>query len=56
MDEKKLKALSEIQRALGMLQGMSYTSDTQVAECILDAVSIIDEALKEVLPDGEEDR
>lgn len=53
MDEKKLKALSEIQRALGMLQGMSYTTDTQVAECVLDAVAIIDEALEEVLPGGE---
>lgn len=48
MDEKKLKALGEIQRALGMLEGLSYTTDAQVAECIIDAVAIIDEALKEV--------
>jgi hypothetical protein len=48
MNEKKLKALGEIQRALGMLQGLSYTTDTQVAECILDAVAIIDEALEEL--------
>ena len=52
MDEKKMKALGEIQRALGMLEGLSYTTDTQVAECIIDAVAIIDDALKEVGLDG----
>ena len=52
MDEKKLKALGEIQRALGRLEGLSYTTDAQVAECIIDAVAIIDEALKEVGLDG----
>lgn len=53
MDEKKMKALSEIQRALGMLEGLSYAVDAAIAEGIVDAVAIIDEALKEVLPDGE---
>ena len=53
MDEKKMKALSEIQRALGMLEGFSYAVDVKIAEGIVDAVAIIDEALKEVLPDGE---
>lgn len=53
MDEKKMKSLSEIQRALGMLEGFSYAVDTAIAEGIVDAVAIIDEALKEVLPDGE---
>ena len=48
MNEKKLKALGDIQRALGRMEGLSYTTDTQVAECIIDAVAIIDEALKEV--------
>ena len=56
MDEKKLKALGEIQRALGMLKGMVYTTDIQVAKRIVDAVTIIDEALEEVLQDGEEER
>ena len=41
MDEKKLKALSEIQRALGMLEGLSYTTDTQVADGIVDAVEVV---------------
>lgn len=48
MNEKKLKALGDIQRALGRMEGLSYTTDTQVAECIIDAVAIIDDALKEV--------
>lgn len=52
MEEKKLKALSEIQRALGMLEGLSYTRDAQEAECIIDAVAIIDEVLKEAGLDG----
>lgn len=53
MEEKKMKALSEIQRALGMLEGFSYAVDTAISEGIVDAVAIIDEALKEVMPDGE---
>ena len=52
MDEKKLSALGEIQRALGRLEGLSYTMDTRVEECILDAVAIIDDALREVGLDG----
>lgn len=48
-----MKALSEIQRALGMLEGFSYAVDTAISEGIVDAVAIIDEALKEVMPDGE---
>lgn len=51
MDEKKMKALSEIQRALGMLEGFSYAVDAAIDEGIVDAVAIIDEALKEVLGD-----
>ena len=52
MDEKKLKALGEIQRALGMLEGLSYAVDKSIAAGIVDAVAIIDEALKEVGLDG----
>lgn len=52
MDEKKLKALGDIQRALGRLEGLSYTTDTRMEECILDAVAIIDDALREVGLDG----
>lgn len=48
MEEKKLKALSEIQRALGMLEGFSYAVDAAIAEGIVDAVAIIVGALEEV--------
>ena len=47
MDEKKLSALGEIQRALGMLEGFSYAVDKSIAAGIVDAVAIIDGALKE---------
>lgn len=52
MDEKKLSALGEIQRALGMLEGFSYAVDNSIAAGITDAVAIIDESLKEVGLDG----
>lgn len=49
MDEKKLKYLGEIQRALGMIQGVSYMLSGDQASAVVDAIDIIDEALKEVL-------
>ena len=52
MSEKKMNAMSEIQRALGMLEGFSYAVDKSIAAGIVDAVAIIDEALKEVGLDG----
>lgn len=52
MDKKKLSALGEIQRALGMLEGFSYAVDKSIAAGIVDAVAIIDDALKEVGLDG----
>lgn len=52
MDEKKLSALGEIQRALGMLEGFSYAADKSIAAGIVDAVAIIDDALREVGLDG----
>lgn len=52
MDEKKLSALGEIQRALGMLEGLSCAVDKSIAAGIVDAVAIIDDALKEALGDG----
>ena len=52
MDEKKLKALGDIQRALGRMEGFSYAVAPELSECFLDAVAIIDDALKEVLEDG----
>lgn len=51
MSENKLKALSEINRALGLLEGVSYCAEQRVAECIMDAVETIDTNLKVVLED-----
>lgn len=52
MDDKQRKALSEIQRALGILEGVSYSVSMRASTGILDAVQIIDTSLKEVFGDG----
>ena len=52
MSENKLKALSEINQALGLLEGVSYCAEQKVAEGIMDAVEIIDTNLKVVFEDG----
>lgn len=51
-NEKQRKALSEIQRALGILEGVSYSVSMRASTGILDAVQIIDTSLKEVFGDG----
>lgn len=51
MDDKQRKALSEIQRALGILEGVSYSVSMRASAGIIDAVQIIDTSLKEVLGD-----
>ena len=48
MDDKQRKALSEIQRALGILEGVSYSVSMRASTGILDAVQIIDTNLNEV--------
>lgn len=52
MDEKQRKALSEIERALGILDGISYSVSIRAASGIEDAINMIEEALKEVFGDG----
>ena len=51
-DQKKIKAMETINRALGWLEGISYGVETAVATGIIDAVETIDAALKEALGDG----
>lgn len=51
MDDKQRKAMSEIQRALGILEGVSYSVSMRASTGILDAVQIIDTSLKEVFGD-----
>lgn len=51
-DEKKLKARSKIERALGKIEGISNGVDDGIAEVLIDAVEEIDCALKVVFEDG----
>lgn len=51
-DEKKLKAMETINRALGWLEGVSYGLESSAANCIMDAVEAIENALKEVFENG----
>ena len=49
MDDKQRRALSEIQRALGILEGVSYSVNLMASTGILNAINIIKKNLKEVL-------
>ena len=51
-DEKKLKARSKIERALGMIEGVSIAMEDEKQEVLTDAVEMIDCALKVVFEDG----
>ena len=51
-EEKRLSLLSTINRALGMIEGVSYGLTDAQGSAICDAVQMIDEAVKEVLGDG----
>lgn len=53
-DMKVINAISQINRALGMIEGVSYLLSGDQASAIVDAVSMIDEALKEVFDDGKD--
>lgn len=52
MDEKKLKARSKIERALGKIEGATTALDGDVFEILTEAVEEIDFALREVFGDG----
>ena len=43
-----LQALSTIERALGMIEGISYGVDEPIATGLIDAVGLIDNAVKEI--------
>lgn len=40
--------ISDITRALGMIEGASYGSESPVSDCLVDAVQIIDGAMEEL--------
>lgn len=49
MDKNEIATIvSDINRALGMIEGASYGVDSPVSQCLVDAVQIIDGALEEL--------
>ena len=46
--DDNLEALSAIERALGMIEGISYGVDETIATGLIDAVEMIDNAVKEL--------
>lgn len=52
MTEKTIKALSDIQRGIGILEGVSYSVSRNASAAIVDAIQIIEESLKELVEDG----
>lgn len=46
--EDKLQAIGTIERALGMIEGISYGVDEPIATGLIDAVEMIDDAVKEI--------
>ena len=46
--EKLLSAISTIERALGMIEGVSTGLSSDQASALIDAVEMIDNALKEI--------
>ena len=52
-NEKLISHVSTIQRALGMIEGASCGVDSAVATTLIDAVEMIDIAIKEMTEDGE---
>ena len=51
-DNKLISHVSTIQRALGMIEGASCGVDSAVATTLIDAVEMIDIAVKELTEDG----
>lgn len=47
-NEKLISALSTIERALGLIEGVSCGLDKAYADTLIDAVEMIDTALKEI--------
>lgn len=47
-NEKVISLVSAINRALGVIEGVSYGLEAPVSEALVDAVQMIDEAVKEI--------
>ncbi|MBQ8360011.1 MAG: hypothetical protein IJX37_08955 [Oscillospiraceae bacterium] len=51
-NEKTISQIGTIQRALGMIEGVSYGMEQSAGQALADAVQMIDETVKEMLEDG----
>lgn len=51
-NEKRISWISTINRALGMIEGVSYGMEQSQGQALADAVQMIEETLKEMLEDG----
>lgn len=49
---KRVCQISTIQRALGMIEGVSYGMEQSAGQALADAVQMIEETIKEMLEDG----
>lgn len=49
MTEKTVNALATIHRAMGIIEGVACGVEKAAADALIDAVEMIDSALKEVL-------
>ena len=47
-NEKLISQISTIQRALGMIEGVSYGMEQSAGQALADAVQMIEEAVKEI--------
>ena len=52
VSEKLISQISTIQRALGMIEGVSYGMEQSAGQALADAVQMIEETVKEILEDG----
>lgn len=52
-NEKLISSISTIERALGMIEGVSCGLENKYADTLLDAIEMIDGAVKEIT-DGKE--
>ena len=51
-NEKLIAAISTIERGLGIIEGVSCGVDNTIGSVLIDAVEMIEHAVKEILEDG----
>lgn len=53
-NKKLIHSMSIIERALGIIEGISFGVDNAIGTALIDAVEMIEHAVKEILEDGNE--